>query len=186
MDELQRSAALREALGDDLDPVRHGSICPVHPTHKLALLGEAPGPNTRADLPFYPYPERSAAGRLLSILGWTRSEYLRTFARANVLDAYPGPTFPVVQGRIAAHAKARELAPRPILLMGKGVSASFMLPADTPILTWVEKRLILTAPTPIDVRVAIVPHTSGRNLFYNDPANRDAVKRFIEEARDAN
>ena len=63
-----------------------GVLCPVHPDHPIAIVGEAPGPRTRADCPFYPYPPTSAAGRLLAYLGWSRSRYLLTFARMNILS----------------------------------------------------------------------------------------------------
>jgi hypothetical protein len=156
-----------------------GVLCPVHPDHKLALVGEAPGPRTRADCPFYPYPPNSAAGRLLAILGWTRSKYLLTFARINLLSEWPGPSFPVAKARECVPLVVSTMHPRPMLLMGKGVAAAFGVSELAPL-------TLYTVPLPheelgtVFARIAIVPHTSGRNLWYNDPANRDAVREFID------
>jgi len=156
-----------------------GSICTVHVDHPIAIVGEAPGPRTRADMPFYPYPPNSAAGRLLRYLGWSRSRYLLTFARRNLLDEWPGPTFPVAKARHCVPHLVSGLHPRPMLLMGKGVSAAFGV-------TGLDPLQLTTVRVPhadlghVDAQVAIVPHTSGRNLWYNDPTNQRAVREFVE------
>jgi hypothetical protein len=154
--------------------------CRVHPLHRAAIVGEAPGPNTRGDFPMYPYPARSAAGRLKACIEFSTREYLQAFARANLMDAYPGKSFPATAAatREAAMCIAREMAPRPLLLMGRGVATAFFLPATTPVLEW----------SPMHVReyviqIAIVPHPSGRNLWYNVPANREAVRNFFAPFR---
>lgn len=160
-----------------LDPVRHGSRCPVHPSHRLALVGEAPGPNTHTDMPLYPAPERSAAGRLRTMLGWSRSEYLRTFARANMLDRYPGPAFPLTEARGLAQGVAQRLSPRPLLLMGQGVASAFRFPKEAGLLSWADYLLGQTI-----IRAAVVPHPSGRNLWYNEPGNRERAVAFIQRS----
>lgn len=156
-----------------------GSICTVHPDHPLALVGEAPGPRTRSDMPFYPYPPTSAAGRLLRYLGWSRSRYLLTFARRNLLDEWPGSTFPVVKARECVPHVVAALHPRPLLLMGKGVAAAFGVTGMPP-LQMTHVRLPHADLGHVDAQVAIIPHTSGRNLWYNDRANQEAVREFIE------
>jgi hypothetical protein len=167
----------------DLDDVStrerlHGTICPVHRDHILALVREAPGPRTRADCPFYPYPRHSAAGRLLSYLEWTRSQYLLTFARMNLLTEWPGPSFPVARARDCVPKVVCYLYPRPMLLMGKGVAAAFGI-HDLPPLVLREAALPHKERGVVLARVAIIPHTSGRNLWYNDPSNRIAVREFV-------
>lgn len=157
----------------------HGVMCPVHPDHILALVGEAPGPRTRADCPFYPYPPSSAAGRLLSYLGWTRSLYLLTFARMNLLSEWPGNTFPVARGRECVPHIVGALHPRPMLLMGRGVAAAFGV-SMLPILTLADVVLPCEGRGMAEAKVAIVPHTSGRNLWYNEPGNQRRVREFIE------
>jgi hypothetical protein len=156
-----------------------GVLCPVHPDHRLALVGEAPGPRTRADCPFYPYPPNSAAGRLLALLGWSRSQYLLTFARMNLLSEWPGPSFPVAKAKECVPHVVAALHPRPMLLMGKGVAAAFGVPA-LPACVLVERHVPHSELGTVLARVAIVPHTSGRNLWYNDPSNRVKVREFIE------
>jgi hypothetical protein len=126
---------------DRSDPWR----VPVHPDHRLALVGEAPGPAWKGrdqlagreshHWALYPYPERSAAARLKDMMGLTRTEYLSTFARANLLGYYPGPVFPVRVARECAAALAQRLAPRPLCLLGQGVAQAFRFPSKE-LLTW--------------------------------------------------
>jgi hypothetical protein len=156
-----------------------GVSCPVHQDHVLALVGEAPGPRTRADCPFYPYPPSSAAGRLLTYLGWGRSKYLLTFARMNLLAEYPGELFPVTKARQCVPHVVAALYPRPMLLMGKGVASAFGVGVLPP-LTMSTVTLPCAGRGSVLAQVAIVPHTSGRNLWYNDPANRVAAREFID------
>jgi hypothetical protein len=156
-----------------------GVYCPVHPDHPLAIVGEAPGPRTRSDLPFYPYPPNSAAGRLLTYLGWTRRRYLLTFARMNLLSEWPGSSFPVARARECVPQVVAALHPRPMLLMGKGVVSAFGL-SHLPLLTLTEVSLPHAKDGVVTARVALVPHTSGRNLWYNDAANREAVREFVD------
>lgn len=155
-----------------------GVLCPVHPDHPLAIVGEAPGPRTRADCPFYPYPPSSAAGRLLAYLGWSRSRYLLTFARMNLLDEWPGPRFPVVEARECVPKIVAALHPRPMLLMGRGVAQAFGVGVLPP-LELAHVRLPHAECGHVDAQVAIVPHTSGRNLWYNDPVNQAALRAFV-------
>jgi hypothetical protein len=157
----------------------HGIMCPVHLDHKLALVGEAPGPRTRADCPFYPYPRTSAAGRLLALLGWSRSKYLLTFARMNLLSEWPGDSFPIARARECVPHIVAALHPRPMLLMGKGVAAAFGVSALPPCVL-VERRVPHIELGEVLAKVAVIPHTSGRNLWYNDPGNRNRVRDFIE------
>jgi hypothetical protein len=56
--------------------------------------------------------------------------------------------------------------------MGRGVAAAFGLRPQVPVLEWREAQP--------GRRLAVVPHPSGRNLWYNDPANRVAVRDFVD------
>lgn len=151
---------------------------PVHPSHRLALVGEAPGPSfdrpgEAAQWALYPYPPRSAAGRLKDMLGMGRVEYLETFARANLLDAYPGPVFPLSRARPLAAPLAQKLAPRPLVLLGRGVAQAFRFP-EQEVCRWADYLL-----EDVWIRAAMVPHPSGRNLFYNCPHRREKVAAWI-------
>lgn len=165
----------RTTLTVSLDPVRNGSRCPVHESHCLALVGEAPGPNTHSDMPLYPYPERSAAGRLCEMFGEGRSGYLKVFARANLLDKFPGSSFPVKKARAAAEPLAQRLAPRPLILLGQGVAQAFSFPTEQKFV-WVDYQLGVTL-----IRAALIPHPSGRNLWYNHPVNREKCGAWLRE-----
>lgn len=159
---------------------------PIHDSHKIALVGEAHGASYDHDVEnsrrfaLYPYPPRSAAGRLLKLLGMTRREYLETFARANVIDGYPGKDFPKRQGRVSAPILARKLVPRPLILLGRNVADAFRFPVPD-LMTWCSYTLG-DLPGELPIRAAVVPHPSGRNAYYNVEANRAAVRDFILSA----
>ena len=158
---------------------------PVHPTHRVALVGEAPSPAFRPDVhdpnhyAMYPYPERSAAGRLKKLLGWSRTEYLQVFARANLLDFYPGQTFPLAVARPLAAPLAQRLAPRPLILLGRGVAGAFSLPTQE-VCEWQDYLLGSTL-----IRAAMIPHPSGLNQWYNQPGNRERVRAWLQQECEA-
>ena len=141
----------------------------------LALVGEAPGPNGNPETPLWPSPSGSAAGRLCAIMGMGKGAYLRMFARANLLDAYPGPVFPLARARPLAVPLAQRLAPLPLILLGRGVQAAFSFPEPTP-MEWVDYQLGDTW-----IRAAALPHPSGRSLYYNDALKRAEVGSWLRE-----
>jgi len=138
------------------------------------LIGQAPGPNTDPALPLYPLPKTSAGGRLAEIMGLRPHEYFTTFERINLLHKFPGKhkrddKFPMRDAKIAARAIEPLLADRTVVLVGRNVASAFGL--DLPFHCWSEE----TAPW---ARIAVVPHTSGRNFWYNDPRNRIEAELF--------
>lgn len=165
----------RPTLSLDLDPVRHGSKCPVHKSHCLALVGEAPGPRSDPTLPLYPLPANSSGGRLCDVIGLGRSGYLRAFARADLLDRYPGPTFPLTRAREAAEGLAQRLSPRPLILLGRGVAQAFAFP-HSEYLTWEDFLLGQTL-----IRAAVIPHPSERNPWYRNQTNRKVVGDWLRK-----
>lgn len=158
---------------------------------RVLLVGQAPGPNTDPDLPLYPVPVGSAGGRLMTLMGLTRVEYLSLFDRVNLLREFPGQRgvkkertvdhltdhFPLREARIAADAIKRLAAGRHLVLMGSGVAKAFGIKAGGPLLEWQPLRLHnlynenLHGPRELTYMVA--PHTSGRSRWYNDPVNRE-------------
>lgn len=168
----------RRTLSVELDPVRHGSKCPIHRDHCLALVGEAPGSKSDPDLPLYPLPERSSGGRLCAMFGRGRAGYLRAFARADLIDRYPGPTFPLGRAREASEALAERLAPRPLILLGRGVAQAFAFPHSEH-MAWEDYLLGQTL-----IRAAVIPHPSSRNLWYADRANQEKVGEWLREQVD--
>ena len=137
------------------------------------LIGQAPGLNTRPDLPLYPVPATMTGGRLAALMGLTPREYLVRFERINLLQEYPGRTgrddkFPMGVARAAAGAIKPLLSDRVVVLVGRNVANAFG--HDTPFHQWSEPGFCRM--------LAVVPHPSGRNHWYNDPANRELAQDF--------
>lgn len=145
---------------------------------KIVLVGEAPGPEGRADCPLFPYPAGSTGQRLQNITGLPRSRYLAAFDRVDLLAEYPGPHFPIGAGTASAkNLLASLLRGRRIIAVGKNVARCFGAEDDYQLCEWY--------PLPGGGSLALIPHTSGRNLWYNFAPNRELVKSFFrKEAKD--
>lgn len=143
------------------------------------LLGEAPGPS--APEHFVPLDGRGG-DRLAQCAGMDRAELLDGFATANLLARWPGPAgkgsaWDAATARYAA--RAFEL-PEVTVLLGRRVCGAFAA-AHTwlrgPAMAWGEWRF-----GPDDIAVTVVPHPSGINRLYNDPAVREQVGVALREA----
>lgn len=151
---------------------------------RILLIGQAPGPNTDPDLPLYPIPRTSTGGRLQSIMDVSRGEYLSLFERINLLPYFPGrhkrdDKFPMSNARLAASVLRPLLSGRTVVLVGRGVADAFEFPADFH--DWVDwsvrRRCIVTREQGM-AKMAVIPHPSGRNHWYNNQDNRDAARAF--------
>jgi hypothetical protein len=154
------------------------------------LVGQAPGPNTMEDYPLFPYPRTSAGGRLAHFLGLTKAEYLKAFDRCNLLPYFPGQTgskskedrLPIPAARLAARVMRPLLRGRTIVMVGRQVSDAFQL-GPLPFLEWTELQMgPRCAATDCSglAHVAVIPHPSGRNHWYNSELNRLEMRRFME------
>lgn len=151
------------------------------------LIGQAPGPNTNPDYPLFPAPSRSAGARLADIMGLSRGEYLRAFDRANLIPEFPGKDgngedkFPRSPARFAAQVMRPLLRGRTVVLVGRQVAQAFGVESD-----WHEWQDLQVGPyhavtrCPGVARIAVVPHPSGRNHWYNSELNRASARRFWE------
>lgn len=151
------------------------------------LIGQAPGPNTREDLPLYPYPRTSAGGRLLELTGLNRREYLLLFDRTNLLYYFPGrhkrdDKWPVRHARVAASAARALLTGRQVVMVGRRVADAFGVEVDWHEWTWLqtERYCPVTRRDP-RAKVAVVPHPSGRNHWYNKSGNWESARAFWSE-----
>jgi hypothetical protein len=124
------------------------------------VLGEAPSRTSAA--PF----EGSRLGLYLG------ADPAGRFELANLLDAWPGPAgkgsaFPLAEARAAADLL--DLGGRRVILCGWRVAAAldFRAPAY---LRWRDHR---------GARMAVLPHPSGVNRWWNDPGNRRRARRFL-------
>jgi hypothetical protein len=140
--------------GDDLRPVLVGMCNPHRPEPRYAL---------------YPVIKGCSGYRVWKMLnertGAYRIDYIRKFHRVNLC--------PQVWDRRAAEVKAEEImtwaAGRTAVLFGEDVRRAFKFPK------------LLLQPVVFDGVCTIqLPHPSGRCLWYNDPANRDAAGRVLE------
>lgn len=141
------------------------------------IVGQAPGRNYGADRPL----EGPSGRRLERLAGLPEGGLDARFALANLLPRWPGgcgkgDLFPRREAREAAQearAHLREFAR--VVLLGRNVAAAFGL-ADLPYLQWAALDDGRRRGWP---RVAVVPHPSGVNHFWNDPANVARAERFL-------
>lgn len=139
------------------------------------LIGQAPGPNTRPELPLFPVPSTSAGGRLAQIAGMDRGHYIQAFDRINLLQTFPGKhkrddKFPLRLAKVAAAALRPLLHDRVVVLVGRNVASAFEL--ELPFHDWADPGLGFCQ------KVAVIPHPSGRNKWYNLPENRAIAANF--------
>lgn len=160
------------------------------------IVGEAPGPNTRPDCPVFPWPPRSAGGRLLAYSGLDARTYLRSFHRVNLLTEFPGHRWPRQEAEATAQVilMAAVVLRRPLVLLGLQVARAFGWPEEAPILQWRWSRWQGSGhrpawstngagPSPLDVAQAVrIPHPSGRSRTYNDPTVRERVREVLRQA----
>lgn len=139
----------------------------------LTIIGQAPSRTSD--------PRRALRGRsgaaLARLLGIDPAALGLVIRRRNLLSAFPGRVgkgdrFPLAAARRAA-ARVRG---RRLVLLGYGVAAAFGVPRRTPPLVWVW----LDGAHPR--RVAIIPHPSGINRWWNAPANRRRAAAFLQAA----
>jgi len=170
------------------DAWRYYGLCGKPPAPRGLLVGEAPGPNTNALLPLFPHPSNSAGARLLRYSGVDPADWLGKLVRMNMCDG-------TWSARRAVAGRARALAflldeanyhdgrPLRVLLLGVrvarawGCSGEFgsdehqyglnPIPARRPVAS--DKTL----------RVAWIPHPSGRNLLYNSRRNQLRARRAV-------
>lgn len=138
------------------------------------VVGEAPNRTGMMNRPI-----DGRCGSILAALGGVDvAEFLRLFARANVLDAWPGPgaskgsQFPMAEARVGAAKLAKKfVGGRLVILLGHRTAAAFGVRDG-----YLAKRRVDGAD------VVVLPHPSGINRWYNDPANVARARRFMRAA----
>lgn len=137
---------------------------------RIALVGEAPSRSSG--------PEPFSDGRCrrrLAALGLD----LDAVALYNLLPDWPGPSskgsafhVPTVR-EVAAELLPALAAHARVVIAGKRAAAA--LGFREPYLVWAEG--------PTGGRWAVLPHPSGVNRWWNNPANVDAARRFLAKLR---
>lgn len=144
---------------------------------KPVIVGEAPSPSaTRPVSPLFPFPTRSAGARLWRMTGLSRADYMRGFHRVNLLPVY-GRHWSASDARWAAHnlIGSRLLDERAVVFLGKRVWLAFGGREDAEPLVWYAACVPAFRPA----CVALVPHPSGRNRWYNDELQAGAAVNFM-------
>lgn len=139
---------------------------------KPLLIGEAPSKNEHPPTPL----EGRIGRRLAACAGLSFEEFLERFDRVNLLDVRQdtkekGFEFDMEKASKSARRMYWTLENgRTIILLGKRVAAAFALPSEyfQP-LRW----------APVDLTFYVVPHPSGVNRWWNDPANVEKMNAFM-------
>lgn len=144
-------------------------------------MGQAPSKETDGLPPF-----TGKCGKFLAeMLGLTQEEMLQRHDFINVLDAWPGKgvggdKFPMAQAQTAAREKLNLLRDKPVvILLGNNVARAFGAKSFT-YLSWYEIRNPDKMSDVVVPRMAVVPHPSGVNRYWNNPNNRATVRKFFD------
>jgi uracil-DNA glycosylase len=140
----------------------------------ITIIGQAPGARNGKRRAF----EGRSGDRLAEAAGLRGHAELRRRADVtNLLRRFPGKSgrikgdaFPMRRARRAARIRKLEGV---VLLIGRGVARAFDV--DAPFLRWVRRG---------DARIAVVPHPSGVNLWWNSAENRRRARRFLRRLFD--
>jgi hypothetical protein len=140
---------------------------------KPLLLGMNNPISDDPEYDLYPYPERSAGWRLWKMLPGeiSRRQYLEMFDRRNLLRSR---SWSQPAAREAAKVLLPELKGRLVVVLGSEVRAALGLPLSEPL-------VFRRTTSPVQYDWVPVPHPSGRNLWYNQPGNREQVGAMLLE-----
>lgn len=137
---------------------------------RITVFGERPGPNTDAARPLYPHTGNGAAARLIDLMGLTRDQYLYGTLRHNVVDtAWESTTSDRARRKVSYVMNVeRELDPEAkFLFVGRQTIQA--APKDYRDMVFGEVRN----------NVLLIPHTSGKNFFYNDPEATERIRKAL-------
>lgn len=158
------------------------------------LLGEAPNNATIGAPELWLLPDNSGvphtANRLRELAGYSHGDYRRVFsARQNVLAEPPSKWNAAIrrkarEGAEVALEAAQRLRALGVVCLGRRAMDAVTDGRKTIAFDWTTAQA-MTDLEPI--RVVYVPHTSGRNLWWNEPVNQRAAGAFFGKLlRDTN
>lgn len=130
---------------------------------KPLIVGEAPNRSGSYRTPC----EGRVGRRLAACCGLSFDDYLRRFERTNVFARPPARWRIAVARRRAWRLVRGRFGDRVVVVLGRRAAAAFGL-FDYFVWTRVGRA-----------RVTVVPHPSGRNRYWNDPARVARAARFM-------
>jgi len=137
---------------------------------KTVVVGQAPSVGRSRKPPL----SGKSGQRLEALAGLAHGELGSCFALTNLLGRYPGrgtggDRFPHGMAARAARKLRGYLAGRRAILLGSGVARAFQVPAR-PFFEWRQSN---------GLTFMVVPHPSGLNRWWNDPANLALAERAL-------
>lgn len=132
---------------------------------RILIIGEAPSPTGDPTAPL----EGKVGARLAEHANLSWGRYLVETERRNLFDR-PVDPWPAAQATMYAQSLWGELIGRRTILLGQRVAKAFSV--RLPELRWMDVDRHGT-------QLALVPHPSTRNIWWNDPTNRAAARRFL-------
>lgn len=138
---------------------------------KPLLVGELNPYGSDPAFALYPLPRHASGGRLAEILGLSRTEYLRTFDRANLCDGrwsmYPAR----VRAKEILRVSMEDEVGRTIVLLGAKVCSAFYVDYEPfTSIAW------LVDPV---VRTVVLPHPSGLSRKWNEPGAAELARKAV-------
>ena len=141
-------------------------------SERVLIVGESNPLGSDPRYALYPLPWNATGGRLCKILRLSFHEYIEKFDRVNLLQLGLGK-WSVTEARRSAAL----LTHRRRILLGRRVADAHRVPFRP------FRRFEIICNFTETAAVLILPHPSGRNLIWNDPASairaRRAVVRFL-------
>ena len=152
--------------------------------NKIVLVGQAP--SSKGLAPLETLTPGSSSGRLLQMMGITADEYRDSFIRLNLIDHYPGrlasgrgDKFPLKEAKKGAVRILSQFAfPHKILCVGHRVGECFIPKSRIKYYEWI---LCVSNYPPAVRDVAVIPHTSGLNRYWNDPDCVRLAENFLRK-----
>jgi hypothetical protein len=147
------------------------------PAVRGLLIGEAPGPNTDGTIPLFPHQPGCAASRLMGYAGLKPSDWLGRLRRVNLCEeswSQGEANAGVIKAIewLTADPNLLDGQPLRVLLLGRRVADAWQVGAQPFGFT---KRTVNRTR----IRIAWIPHPSGRCLAYNDRKNQLRARRAV-------
>ena len=144
---------------------------------RLVIVGEAPAGVGREALPAL---EGLVGRRLAKRMGLTDDQFREMVVRKNIFETPDEGKHWNAQTAYLRAMKLMSVMPRNanVVVLGKKAATAFKI-VNLPQYAWHSAVRILSGDA---LRLAHIPHPSGLNRRYNDPAELERASRFLREA----